>query len=147
MKLNCFLICDDIRNEVGNKHSLIGVYDDTINFSVAPSEINKWPKVMKLGVYIKAEFENEQEKTSVQRIGLEYSLNSETVVLVDGQINLQAQPNMKGINIGSVINQFVIKSPGNLVFKCILYNKENNVISSFSKNIMAQEQMVNPSTL
>ena len=49
MKLNCFLICDDIRNELGNKQSLTGIYDDVINFSM--KDIGKWPKVVKLGIY------------------------------------------------------------------------------------------------
>ena len=37
MKLNCFLICDDIRNELGNKQSLTGIYDDVI--SVCPQSL------------------------------------------------------------------------------------------------------------
>jgi hypothetical protein len=142
MKLNCFLICDDIRNELGNKQSLIGVYDDVISFSVPQTDIGKWPKVIKLGIYIKLEFEKEAEKASFQRIKLEYSINNETVVLLDNSRPASLVTDPKGLNIGAVVNQFVIKCPGQLSFHCIIYDKDNSIIHNFSKKIAVQEEVV-----
>jgi hypothetical protein len=142
MKLNCFLICDDIRNELGNKQSLIGVYDDVINFSVTQADIGKWPKVIKLGLYIKLEFENKSEKDSFQRIKLEYVINDEPVVLFDNSRPESLATDLKGINIGAVVNQFVIKGSGELNFHCIVYDKDNGIIHDFTKKITVQEEAV-----
>jgi hypothetical protein len=107
-------------------------------------EIGKWPKVIKLGIYIKLEFENEDEKASFQRIKLEYSINNETVTLTD---NSRPKPSpsiadMNGINIGAVVNQFVINHPGELNFHCIVYDKDNNIINGFVRKIAVQEEII-----
>jgi hypothetical protein len=142
MILNCFLICDDIRNELGNKQSLIGVYDDVINFSAPQADIGKWPKVIRLGIYIKLGFENESEKGRFQRIKLEYSTNDETVVLLDNSRPALLTTDLKGISIGAVVNQFVVKSSGELDFHCIIYDKDNGIIHDFLKKIAVQEEAV-----
>jgi hypothetical protein len=142
MKLNCFLICDDIRNELGNKQSLIGVYDDVISFSAPQPNVGKWPKVIKLGIYIKLEFENEAEKAGFQRIKLEYSINNETVVLLDDSRPASLITVPRGINIGIVVNQFVIECSGQLNFQCIIYDKDNSIIYDFDKKITVQEEIV-----
>jgi hypothetical protein len=139
MKLNCFLICDDIRNELGKKQSLMGIYDDVINFSVHQDDVGKWPRVIRLGIYIKLGFENEAEKDRVKRIRLEYSMNDETVVLMDSSGSVLLTTESRGISIGAVVNQFVIKNPGELNFHCIIYDKDGGIIHDFSKKITAQE--------
>jgi hypothetical protein len=140
MKLNCFLICDDIRNELGNKQSLIGVYDDVINFQAPQVDMGKWPKFIRLGIYIKLEFENISEKECFQRIKIEYSKKDETVVLLDSSRPTSSMTDLKGISIGTVINQFVIKSSGELNFHCIIYDKDNNIIDDFPRKITVQEE-------
>jgi hypothetical protein len=142
MKLNCFLICDDIRNELGNKQSLMGVYDDVINFSVSRADIGKWPKVIRLGIYIKLGFESESEKERFQRIKLEYSANDKTVILLDNSRPALLTTELKGINIGAVVNQFVIENPGKLSFHCVVYDKDNGIIHDFPKKIIVQEEAV-----
>ena len=71
MKLLNFIICDDIRNELGNKHSLMGVYDDSIEFQVTPDNQNTWPKSLKVGIYAKVKTEEYVDigKASVEKKG------------------------------------------------------------------------------
>lgn len=52
MRINNFILCDDIRTEVGNKKSLMGVYSKEITFSVAKDEKKQWPKELVLGVML-----------------------------------------------------------------------------------------------
>jgi len=58
MKLIDFIICDDIRTELGNKFSLMGIYEDAINFNVSANESGKWPKVIRIGFFIRIKTEN-----------------------------------------------------------------------------------------
>jgi Family of unknown function (DUF6941) len=55
MHLIDFIICDDIRRELGNKVSIMGIYTESINISV-PSD-TKWPIAFRLGVYVRIEFD------------------------------------------------------------------------------------------
>lgn len=52
MKLNNFVICDDIRTEISKKYSLIGLYDDAIIFNTTPDKKNTWPKSMRISFLI-----------------------------------------------------------------------------------------------
>jgi hypothetical protein len=47
-----------------------------------------------------------------------------------------------GINIGAVVNQFVIKCSEELNFNCIVYDKNNSIIHDFVKKITVQEEIV-----
>jgi hypothetical protein len=51
MKVLDFVVCEDIRQEVGEKFSLMGVYADSMLVHFRESE--KWPFVTRLGFYIK----------------------------------------------------------------------------------------------
>lgn len=52
MRINNCILCDDIRSEVGNKKSLMGVYSKEIAFAVADSDENPWPKEMVFGLML-----------------------------------------------------------------------------------------------
>lgn len=52
MKLLDFIVCDDIRQEVNNKFTLAGIYDN-ITFNLAKSQTLNWPLKFKLGFFIR----------------------------------------------------------------------------------------------
>ena len=52
MSINNCILCDDIRSEVGNKKSLMGVYSKEIAFAVADSDKTPWPKEMVFGLML-----------------------------------------------------------------------------------------------
>ena len=79
MKLLDFIICDDIRNELGNKHSLMGIYDDSIEFQVTPDNQNTWPKLLRIGIYAKVKTEDNEEVFKF-KIRMKYN-EKETVLL------------------------------------------------------------------
>jgi hypothetical protein len=51
MRLIDFIICDDIRRELGNKVSIMGIYTESINLSLPPD--TKWPIPFRLGAYVR----------------------------------------------------------------------------------------------
>ena len=85
MKLQTFIVCDDIRNEIGQKHSLIGVYDDRILFNVTPDKKNTWPKQMKLGIFAKISFGELTPKS----FSFKMKYNENDVPLGEGSINIK----------------------------------------------------------
>ncbi|GHU73678.1 hypothetical protein FACS189450_13910 [Spirochaetia bacterium] len=145
MKLNCFLICDDVRSEVGNKFSLMGLYSNSINFNVTPLQAGKWPKTLKLGIFIRLDIENDSDKKDTRKFKIEYTLNNETNVLIEGDIDISSQKDVREINIAGVINQLLVKGVGETSFKLTLYNKDNVTNNEFihSHNISIREQLVN----
>jgi len=56
MRVIDFIVCDDIRQEVGNKISLMGIFADSI---VLQQEV-AWPIRMNLGVFVRAALEPEE---------------------------------------------------------------------------------------
>lgn len=53
MKITEFIVCDDIRGEMGSKFSLMGIYANDIKFSNVPDE--GWPIPFKLACFIRLE--------------------------------------------------------------------------------------------
>lgn len=70
MKILDFILCDDIRKEVSNKHTLIGVYDDKMIFQVPNLGEDKWPKRIKLGLFIRVKLD--EGKPLPNRFSIEF---------------------------------------------------------------------------
>jgi hypothetical protein len=125
-----FLICDDIRTEIGNKYSIIGLYDDAITFNVPVVEKGKWPKIIKLGIFIKARFDNDQEKKQTGKFRLDVMLNEINKTIAEGELHFGEKKEATGINMAVVFNQFVFESPGLMSVKMVLLNHKNEEIAS-----------------
>lgn len=110
MKLIDFIICDDIRTEVGNKHSIIGVYGDAIQFKVLPTEKGKWPKALKIGFFIRIKLEKDDEITKINKFKLNVIFDEKIKTLAEGVINIDVKS--RGILLAVVFNQFVFEKSG-----------------------------------
>ncbi len=51
MIITDFIVCDDIRSELGSKFSLMGIYANDIKFSKVPDEA--WPIAFRLSCFIR----------------------------------------------------------------------------------------------
>ena len=78
MRLLDFVICDDIRNELGNKLSLMGVYTGTY---IIPDTIVKWPFPTRFGFFIRLLAEGEQPGHEFE---FHIMRSGETKVKIDG---------------------------------------------------------------
>ena len=112
MKISNFIICDDIRTEIGNKHSLIGVYDGVIEFNVPPSEIGKWPKVLKLGLFARFTTESDDERKKISRIRIKIENNGIEKSLVQSNLNTNSGVLTPKINLAIIFTQFDFDSAG-----------------------------------
>ena len=127
MKLQTFLVCDDIRNEIGNKHSIIGVYDDRILFNVTPDKKGTWPKQMKLGIFAKIIFENEFPISFT--FSMKYNYKDE--LLGEGFINLKETSQNKFV-AAIVHNNFLFDQPGKIKFTFTFFDESKVKIGSVS---------------
>jgi hypothetical protein len=92
MKQVDFIICDDVRMEVGNKVSLMGIYDDQIFFAQPGPAEQIWPRPMRTGIYIKAELEGKEVMPETFQIWCQNKEGS--VLLLNGDVNKGA-PNSR----------------------------------------------------
>lgn len=127
MKILDFIICDDIRNEMGGKISLMGIYQEAIEFQVTPDQKDLWPKSIKLGFYIKITTENIEE---INTFVLAMKSDSEEVELGSGPINIPQGKNIKTINIIAVHPSVALKKAGAISFLINFYKDSGTLIES-----------------
>lgn len=61
MKILDFVICDDVRMEVGNKNSIMGAYNDLIVLQAKSKSDLKFPLAFRLGFYLRIDLEGHKE--------------------------------------------------------------------------------------
>ena len=127
MKIKTFLICDDIRSEIGGKHSIIGLYDDRIIFNVTPDKKDSWPKQMKLGIFLKIDFE--KSKPSYFKFSIKY--NDNVKPLVEGIIKkLPKEVKNNTLSLALVHPNFNFENQGKLIFYFDFLDENNKIIET-----------------
>lgn len=84
MKLLEALFCDDIRFEVNNKLSLMGLYADRLVFRSSPDKELKWPLSVKLASLLRFRFEVDDERPDA--FDFEYFINEKSTIKMSGII-------------------------------------------------------------
>lgn len=121
MKLIDTLFCDDIRFEVNNKSSLMGLYNDRIKFNLGNAEV-KWPLPIKLCLLLR--FELESTDPYPDTFEFEYLLNGKNIFKINGKI--QADESQAYINFVLTVEGLPLEL-GHLGFSIKLY--ANNDLS------------------
>jgi len=134
MKLKDFIICDDIRTEINNKVSLIGVYNDALNFVVPERAINTWPKILRLGLFIRLDIEDPEEQCKIGKLVLKSSINGDINFQVEQIVNTKKlEPTPFGqMIISSVFNNINIPKTGEMELSLVIFNKENELMDKFN---------------
>ena len=137
MKIGNFILCDDIRYEMGSKLSLMGVYADSIEFSVPPDKKDTWPKRIRLAVYLTADLEG--KKTSSFKIRAVHDKGE--VVLGEGSFEQAIE---KSIKIAMVNRNFSFETGGEYTFYLDVFDGEKTLIESSEpvNSIMVKEKVV-----
>jgi len=131
MKLIDFIICDDIRIELGNKHSLMGIYEDAINFNVSAREIGKWPKAMRIAFFIRIKVENDEEGTRLNKFKLNANYNEKITTIAEGVIDNLEQKNAQGIVLVIIFNQFTFENSGTMSVSVQLLDNAGQILYNF----------------
>jgi hypothetical protein len=140
MKVVSFIICDDIRREIGGKHTLVGVYDD-LNFLIPVGKTVTWPMTIKLAFFCRLLI----EKTILDADKYEFYLSQDDqqIACLSENIALPSKIQLENINLALVINSLQIIKPGNIDFKLrFLKNKaiiEELSFDSLKVNVIIQQ--------
>lgn len=86
MKINSLIICDDIRSEVGNKKSLMGVYTKELLFTVTAEEMDIWPRDLILGMMLDFSISAELKKKA-HTFKVTCSVNDVETMLGEGEFD------------------------------------------------------------
>ena len=134
MKLIDFIICDDIRTEINNKVSLIGVYNDVINFIVPEGSANTWPKGLRLGLFIRLDMDGIEEQDKIGKLVLESTINGEVNFHAEQIIDTIGQKTVPlgRMIISVVFNQFNIHKTGDMALTLSFYDKNQELMEKLS---------------
>ena len=127
MKLINFIICDDIRPEVGNKLSLMGVYSESINFHSTAGSDDQWPKIKRIGLYVLIETEEGENLKDLHSFKIQIDYNGEIQTIGESEIpppNLKTQ---KGVAIQAILDRFKFKEQtGTIFFSIQFFGKDGD---------------------
>ena len=131
MRINCFILCDDIRTEVGNKKSLMGVYSKEIAFSVAKEEKKQWPKEIVLGLMLDFSV-NRDTKEKAKGFEICYQLNDMKRSIGKGTFQFTKDEVTRKDDIQAVIYMkahYIFDSPGFLFHLVEVFDESGEVIA------------------
>ena len=126
MKLREYIFCDDIRTEIGNKVSLMGIFNERIIIN-APSNI-KWPLPMRLGIYVRISFDEGEERPDEFTFVLK--LKGDTIVEVKG---VMPSINESTSNL-AIRGDGVPVEPGDIGFELTLLKNNKQVFQKEIRN-------------
>ena len=87
-----FILCDDIRSEVGNKKSLMGVYTKELLFTTTNKKDSIWPKNLNLAIMVTFSLSS-AIKQNAKTFKVTYLLNNIEKELVKGEFILPTKEN------------------------------------------------------
>lgn len=112
MKLLDILVCDDIRFEIGDKNTLVGLYSD-INIAQKKGQKIQWPVIIKLGIFIRCIVEDMGETPDAFSLEIIHATKG-TIHTANGIIKMPI--GVKYFNL-ALVNNYIIPNIGKINFK------------------------------
>lgn len=125
MEIRTFIICDDIRNETGGKHSLIGTYKDRIIFGVNKEQFGAWPKSIRLSFFIEIDFDKKMSSCSFAFNMIEDGTSNE---LFRGDFSLKEDN--KTVILSLLHPSLKFKKAGVVKFELVFYDSKGKKTAS-----------------
>jgi hypothetical protein len=119
MKFVDYIISEDIRYEIDNKISIMGIYTDEIRLRL-PDDI-QWPIPFRFGVFIRLKIE--ESDIIPNRFVLKVDHNDKNIARMDG--NIEINTSVRTISLPLVINPFPLPGYGAIQFNFEIYNNDN----------------------
>lgn len=147
MILDSFIVCDDIRAELGNKVSLMGLFVDQIVFLKGRDQPSTWPKALKLAFYlrfIREERDNILFQGSTFKYYCEKNGNSELLgggVFKDTKVPIDRDK----FAITIIHNPFMVLGPGKVSFSIEFFDANQRLAQEKIKlgDMLIREEDVN----
>ncbi len=129
MRVNDFLFCEDVRQELGNKVSAMGLFGDDITLNQV--SLTNAPVGMRLGFYLRCTLDS----TDVVPNRFVLSLRHGATALLEGGGALIVGDATKPIAIATTLPAFVIPGSGELTFEISLYQGDIRVEPPLAKQL------------
>jgi hypothetical protein len=146
LQLLDFLVCDDIRHELGNKMTLVGIYGDQMQVMASPNPAEeKWPKRIKLAFF--ARIKVLKDEPMPDAFNLQFFQNEKEFNSVRQNLAIPTPPSNKPpkkitlLNLALVFGNFKLLAAGEINFKLTLL-REGNVINDLSPEYVLKITMV-----
>jgi hypothetical protein len=133
MKIRNCIFCEDIRQEVDGKQSLMGVHGNTISVLLPPGKKENDKKVaIRLGIFITVVFEETDEDKNLHQI--EFRLEHGETKLTMGRGAIPAQDIKPGeqMALSSLVNRFAVNFTEELKVTLELFNQNQELVESLS---------------
>jgi len=123
MKLVDFIVCDDIRQEVGGKVTLVGVYEDRLMINAPDPDAVRWPVKLKLGFFIR--LLNDGSAPAMDNFDLQVQCDKKTICRLSGPLKIKKQRGL--MNLFFVNSAVRFPSEGTLSVT-LLFKKSDDVV-------------------
>jgi len=115
MKIETAILCENIRQEIGNKLSLMGVYDSSIIFKV--KEANVWPKKKSIALYAKLKAEEDEDLSKISIIKVVARQDDYEKIIT--QLEFDKSIEIRNIRLVLEFDPLVFPKTGLLIFSLI----------------------------
>lgn len=129
MRIDSFIICEDIRNEIGGKQSLMGVFGDSIILEVPPVAKDQWPKALRLGIFVQLGLEENDQSINNLAFKIERITVDVPEKIVEGMIPVWKNKGLGRLSIAFVQNPFLITGVGSVTLKLTCFKDDGKMIS------------------
>jgi hypothetical protein len=116
MKFIDILFCDDIRHELNNKLSVMGLYNERLVLNTNKENVITWPQPINLSALLRFSLDAQDERPS--SFEFTYLLNKKDILQIKGDLRLIDESRFQLILNGLGIPL----EPGQLGFSITLYN-------------------------
>lgn len=133
MKLIDFIVCDDIRQEIGGKVTLVGVYEDRIMINAPSPDAVRWPVQLKLGFFIR--LFNDGSAPDMDNFDLQVSCNAKMICRLSGP--LQVTPRQGLMNLFFVNSAVRFPAEGRLSV-VLIFKKNQGIVHEIRPDLSIQ---------
>jgi len=146
MRIGSFLLCDDIRNEVGGKPSLMGVFGEAIVLEVPAQARDQWPKALRLGIFVQMTLDDDDRNVDNLSFKIEKSTAHGQEKIGGGVIPLWKNKHAGKLNIALVHNPFLVSGVGPIVLKISCYGDDGKEITLHGNTISVkiEQRVISP---
>lgn len=108
MKIDTFVLCEDVRRELGHKFSMMGVLTDTLSFQGPDADV--WPKPTNFAAFIRTILDEGDDLPD--NFSVTVAIEGEVIATVEGAI--PTQEGLRIINIPAVMSGLPLISKGKM---------------------------------
>ena len=124
MEIKAFLLCEDIRREVGNKCSLMGLLNEGLNYDGPEADV--WPKSTNIAAFIRLSVG--EDDSPVSDFSLVVTLDGDEVASIKSEFSVPK--GTKTLNLPVTMYGFPLASAGLLTFNFKLLHQEHVLIEA-----------------